>query len=181
MKKKNNLLFFIQNKIGDNMYYTNIFFIYSVVGYIIEYILYLIMGYKGGILYGPWTPIYGVGSVVVLYIYNKYIAKLKTHKILKFLCIFLTGFILLSIIEYIGGVLLKILFDKTLWNYTDYEFNIGKYAALEMGFIWSISSLILIYILKKPTDIIAKKIPKYITWILIILMICDIFFTLLFN
>ena len=74
------------------------------------------MGYKGGILYGPWTPIYGVGSVVVLYIYNKYIAKLKTHKILKFLCIFLTGFILLSIIEYIGGVLLKILFDETLLN-----------------------------------------------------------------
>lgn len=177
----NNLLFFIQNKIGDNMYYINIFFIYSVVGYIIEYILYLIMGYKGGILYGPWTPIYGVGSVFIIYIYNKYISKLKTHKILKFLCIFLTGFILLSIIEYTGGILLKICFDKTLWDYTDYEFNIGKYAALEMGLIWAISSLLLIYILKKPTDIIAKKIPKYITWILTLLFIIDTIFTFLFN
>ena len=158
------------------MYYANIFFIYSIVGYILEYIIYLICGYKGGILYGPWTPIYGIGSVVVLYIYNRYISKLKTHKILKFLCIFLTGFILLSFIEYIGGVLLEIFFDKTLWDYTDYEFNFGKYIALEMGLVWAMGSLILIYVLKKPTDFVSKKIPKYITWILIILMIIDILF-----
>lgn len=163
------------------MYYANIFFLYSIIGYILEYIIYLICGYEGGILYGFWTPIYGVGSVIVLFTYNRYISKLKMHKILKFLCIFLTGFILLSVIEYIGGVIIQVLFDKNLWDYTDYEFNVGKYAAFEMGLVWAILSLILVYLLKKPTDFIAKKIPKYITWILIILMIIDILMTFLNN
>ena len=94
------------------MYYINIFFIYSIVGYILEYIVHLITGYEGGILYGFWTPIYGVGSVIIIYLYNKYISKLKMHKILKFICIFLTGFLLLSFIEFIGGIIIKFLFNK---------------------------------------------------------------------
>lgn len=161
------------------MYYINIFFIYSIVGYILEYIVHLITGYEGGILYGFWTPIYGVGSVIIIYLYNKYISKLKMHKILKFICIFLTGFLLLSFIEFIGGIIIKFLFNKTLWDYTDYKYNIGKYASLEMGLLWSIASLILIYLLKKPTDKIVKKIPKKVTWVLIIFFFIDVFFTLL--
>ncbi len=161
------------------MYYINIFFIYSIVGYILEYIVHLITGYEGGILYGFWTPIYGVGSVIIIYLYNKYISKLKMHKILKFICIFLTGFLLLSFIEFIGGIIIKFLFNKTLWDYTDYKYNIGKYVSLEMGLLWSVISLILIYLLKKPTDKIAKKIPKKVTWVLIIFFFIDVFFTLL--
>lgn len=161
------------------MYYINIFFIYSIVGYILEYIVHLITGYEGGILYGFWTPIYGVGSVIIIYLYNKYISKLKVHKILKFICIFLTGFLLLSFIEFIGGIIIKFLFNKTLWDYTDYKYNIGKYVSLEMGLLWSVISLILIYLLKKPTDKIAKKIPKKVTWVLIIFFFIDAFFTLL--
>ncbi len=161
------------------MYYINIFFIYSIVGYILEYIVHLITGYEGGILYGFWTPIYGVGSVLIIYLYNKYISKLKMHKILKFICIFLTGFLLLSFIEFIGGIIIKFLFNKTLWDYTDYKYNIGKYVSLEMGLLWSVISLILIYLLKKPTDKIAKKIPKKVTWVLIIFFFIDVFFTLL--
>ena len=161
------------------MYYINIFFIYSIVGYILEYIAHLITGYEGGILYGFWTPIYGVGSVIIIYLYNKYISKLKMHKILKFICIFLTGFLLLSFIEFIGGIIIKFLFNKTLWDYTDYKYNIGKYVSLEMGLLWSVISLILIYLLKKPTDKIAKKIPKKVTWVLIIFFFIDVFFTLL--
>ena len=161
------------------MYYINIFFIYSIVGYILEYIVHLITGYEGGILYGFWTHIYGVGSVLIIYLYNKYISKLKMHKILKFICIFLTGFLLLSFIEFIGGIIIKFLFNKTLWDYTDYKYNIGKYVSLEMGLLWSVISLILIYLLKKPTDKIAKKIPKKVTWVLIIFFFIDVFFTLL--
>ena len=177
----NNHLFFIQDNNGDNMYYINIFFIYSILGRIIECIIHLINGYKGGILYGFWTPVYGIGSIVVIYIYNKYISKINKHKLLKFFLIFLSSMIILSILEFIGGILIKLLFNKTLWDYTDYKFNIGKYISLEMAFIWGISSIILIYLLKKPTDILAKKIPKFITWILIILFIIDLVCTLIFK
>lgn len=139
------------------MYYINIFFLYSIIGHMIELKIHLINGYKGGILYGFWTPVYGIGSVIVICLYNKFISKLKNHKILKFLTIFLSGMIILSLMEYIGGVLLKLIFNKTLWNYSNYKYNIGKYMSLEMGLILGISSVILIYLLKKPTDKIVKK------------------------
>ncbi len=163
------------------MYYTNIFFLYSIIGFILEYIMYLTIGYEGGILYGFWTPVYGIGAVIIIFTYNKFIAKLEHHKILKFLLIFLTGFILLSFIEYIGGVVIKFIFNKTLWDYSEYKFNIGKYIAFEMATLWAIASLILIYGLKGITDKIAKKIPKFITWILIILFIIDLICTVLFK
>ena len=89
--------------------------------------------------------------------------------------------IILSLMEFIGGVLLKLIFNKTLWNYSNYKYNIGKYMSLEIGLIWGISSVILIYLLKKPTDKIVKKIPKVITWILIILFIIDVIFTIIYK
>ena len=76
--------------------------------------------------------------------------------------------------------LIKIIFGETMWDYSDYEFNIGKYISLEMATVWGISSLILIY-LKEVTDKIVKKIPKFISWILIILFIIDLICTILFK
>lgn len=163
------------------MYYINNFFLYSILGFIVEYIMYLLVGYEGGFLYGPWTPIYGVGSIFILFIYNRYIEKLKHHKIIKFLIVFLTGFILLSLIEFIGGYLLEFLFHKTIWDYSDYDFNIGKYICLEMALVWGILSLVIVYITKRFSDKIVKKIPKLLTWILIILFTIDLTFSILSN
>lgn len=160
------------------MYYINVFFIYSIIGYIFEYIMYLLFGYKGGILYGCWTPIYGVGSVIILYIYNMLLYKLKKHKIIKFLYIFFSGLILLTFIEFIGGSLVELIFHKNLWDYSKYKFNIGKHICLEMSLMWGTCSLILVYILKDFINKIIKKIPKYITWILIILFITDLSITI---
>lgn len=180
-KKRNKIPFFFHYNNGDNMYYVNVFFIYSIIGYIIEYIIHLISGYDGGILYGFWTPVYGIGSLIVIYIYNKFLYKLNNHKGLRTLIIFFIGFFILSFIEYIGGILIEFIFNKTIWDYTSYKFNIGKYIALEMSLLWGISSLILIYVLKNPIDKIIKKIPKFVTWILIILFIIDLICTLIFK
>lgn len=180
-KMMNNHLFFHHYINGDNMYYINIFFIYSIIGYLFEIFIHLINGYNGGILYGFWTPVYGVGSIVVIYIYNRWIAKINKHKIIKFFLIFLSSFLILSLIEYISGIAIELVLHKTLWNYSKYKFNIGKYICLEMSLLWGLSSLILIYFLKIQTDKIAKKIPKYITWILILLFVIDLCCTLLFK
>ena len=163
------------------MYYINSFFIYSVIGYILEYIMYLVCGYEGGILYGFWTPIYGVGAVIILFIYHRYLENLKKHKIIKLFLSFLVGFLILSITEYIGGVIIDLIFNKTLWDYSDYKFNIGKYAAYEMALLWGIASISIIYITRKFTDKLAKKIPRFISWILIILFIIDVICTIIFK
>lgn len=130
-----------------------------------------------GIFFSYWTPIYGIGTIIILLI-NKWINKFNVHKILKVLYLFLFSSIILSIIEALGGYLIKWIFDIELWNYTNYRFNIGRYTALEMSIIWGLSSILLIYFIKPISDKFVKHIPKLVTYILIGLFIIDIVVTL---
>jgi len=160
------------------MYYINYFFILSIIGHILETFVY--KNGESGILFGYWTPIYGIGTIIILLI-HKYIDKLKLNKILKPIVLFLACSIILSIIEAIGGYLIEYLFHQTFWDYSNYKFNIGKYAALEMSLIWGLSSILLIYFIKPLIDKIIGKIPKYLTYILIILFILDLFLTIIIK
>lgn len=160
------------------MYYLNYFFIMSILGHIIESLFY--SNGDSGILLGYWTPIYGIGTVIILLI-NKFINKFKLNKVLKILYLFLFSAIVLSIIEALGGYLIKWIFDVEMWNYTNHKFNIGRYTSLEMSLIWGLSSVLLIYYIKPLIDKFIDKIPKILTYILVGLFIIDIFITLIIK
>ena len=158
------------------MYYINYFFIFSIIGHLIETIF--VSNFTSGILYGWWTPIYGIGTVIILLIgkmINK--IKLKDKLIFKIIITYLISMIILSLIELIGGSLIKFIFNQELWNYEKHKYNIGPYISLEMANIWGIASIIVIYVLKPIFDKIEKKIPKVITNILIFLFTLDIIIT----
>ena len=156
------------------MYYINYFFILSFFGHLIET---FVVKSNSGILFGWWTPVYGLGSVIILLI-NKYISKLNINKVSKVILLFISCGFILTIIEAIGGYLIEFIFGITFWDYTDYKFNIGKYITLEITIIWGLSSIILIYYIKTLLDKIISKIPKYFTYTLIILFIIDVISTL---
>ncbi len=160
------------------MYYINTFFIYSIFGYLYESIIYLFQSGESGILYGFWTPVYGVGVVVIFFFYCLFKNKGYSNKKIYFLE-FLVGFFLLSFLEWLGGMLLEILFDTVFWNYEGLKFNIGNYISLETAFVWGIASILGVKLLKPLSDKIEEKIPKWVTWILIILFSVDLFITLL--
>jgi len=50
------------------MNYLNIFFFFSILGHLVENIF--TTNYTSGILYGYWTPIYGVGIIIILLLNN---------------------------------------------------------------------------------------------------------------
>ena len=52
------------------MFYINCFLLYSILGFLLETIAAFIMksGFKSGILYGPWTPVYGIGAILTIII-----------------------------------------------------------------------------------------------------------------
>ena len=85
---------------------------------------------------------------------------------------------MLSLLEWIGGILIEKIFDKVFWSYYDLKFNIGHYIAIEISLCWGLASLLIIKILKL-TDKIVKKIPRLISWLLIILFFIDFTFTIL--
>lgn len=143
-----------------------------------ESIIYLFCKGESGILFFPWTPIYGIGVVIVVLCYQK-IKKFK-NSIFQYFLVFLVGFILLSILELLGGILIEKIFHTVFWSYDQFQFHIGHYVAPIISLFWGIASVFVILLLPY-TDKIIKKIPRSITWLFIILMFSDIIMTVLFK
>ena len=160
------------------MYYLKYFFVTSILGFFIESILW--HGHESGILYGPWTPVYGIGSIIIVILSNKIFKKRNINGFLKFLILFIFCFLILSFIELIGGVLIEKIFGYAFWDYTKYRFNIGKYICLEISLIWGFVSCL--FVLIKPIiDKIIKCIPNLVFYIFLTLFLIDIFCTLVFK
>lgn len=162
------------------MYYLNNFFIFSILGHIFESIIFIFLNNDGysGIFFGPWTPVYGIGIIIIILI-NKILDKFNIKLFSKIILSFFVYAIFLSLIEFIGGISIEILFHKVFWDYSNHKLNIGKYISIEMALLWGIVSCIYLFIFKRLTDKIIKKIPKYITWVLVIIFIIDIILTIL--
>lgn len=132
-----------------------------------------------GFLYGPITPIYRVGSVIILII-NKYIIKkIKCNKFFTILLQFIIFTILLTVIEFIGGFILKKLLNIELWNYNNKKYNIGKYISLDLSLIWGMFSILFIYIIHPFINKFIKKIPNKVTYIFIAIFLIDLFLTII--
>ena len=160
------------------MYYINSFFLYSLLGFIVESTIFKNTILKpSGVLNGPITLVYGVGGIVLL-IVNKYIIdKIKTNKIIKIIISFIIYTIVLTLVELICGYLCHFIFNIDMWNYTDKKYNIGKYICLEYIGVWWIYGLITTYIIKPYIDKIIKLIPKDLTYISILILALDIIIT----
>lgn len=163
------------------MYYLNCFIIYSILGFLLETIVAFITksGFNSGIMYGPWTPIYGIGVVVILLLSHYFFMNLHLPRWIETIIVFFIVSIFLSCLELIGGVLIEKAFNITFWDYSSHNFNIGKYISLEMTFVWGIATIIFIYIINPLLESMIKKIPNYITIVVLILMFSDLIITFL--
>ena len=165
------------------MYYFNCFFVYSIFGYFFEMLLTKIIGTtpKSGILYGPITPVYGVGAVIILLVSKWIFKNINTSKLLQTTIIILIVMILLTLIEWIAGEIIERTMNEVFWNYSSLKYNIGKYIALEVTLVWGLMSLILIYIINPFLDNFIKKIPTPLTLLLILFLVLDIIITFIIK
>ncbi len=157
------------------MYYINNFFFFSLFGFILESDIYKIKLSKrhSGIFYGPITEVYGFGFLMLIVLKKYFFDKLNCNKYLKLIIIFISCWISLTLIEFIGGNLLNILFDIDMWNYSNKDYNFGKYICLELSLVWGIFGTIYIYYLKEIIDKYIALIPKKISYIFIFINIVD--------
>lgn len=157
------------------MYYINIFFIYSFLGFLFENGLswFTNSNFNSGVLYGPWTFIYGI-AIFVLMIFNRFLNQYKLNKWLKVFIFFIGATILMTLIEFSGGMLIEKIFHVVYWDYTNLKFNYGNYIALETALGWGVFATLVNYLLTPLLDKLAKKIPNYVTIILVLLFIIDI-------
>lgn len=161
------------------MYYINLFFIFSIFGYIMEsfWNLFCKEKFGSGILYLPWTPIYGFGSVLIILVFNLIQKYIHVSGWLNCIFLALIMMVLLTIIEFVGGIFIEKVFHKTFWDYRPFKYNVGKYISLEISLIWAFSSVILAYIVEPIMKPFIRVIPTYITVMFICLFIIDNIFT----
>lgn len=170
---------FVNNNSGEIMFYINFFLFFSIFGYLFETLCAYIFksGFNSGILYGPWTPLYGFGVIIIMLLSNKIFESLHLNKVVETIVVFVVITIVLTVLEWLGGVLIEKLFHITFWDYSNYKFHIGKYISLEMSLLWGVGGIILIYLVIPFVCEFIKKIPFFITMILSSLFIIDFIVT----
>jgi len=159
-----------------NMYYINTFLFYSIIGHFFENFFYNKV--DSGILYGHWTPSYGLGAIIIILI-NYFICRKVKKKLIRPIVLFVACALILSLLELFSGFIIEDLFGRVFWNYSDEVFSIFKYTSLKMMIIWGISSLFFIYVIHPYMNLIIKKIPKLIYLTLAFLFIFDLIYTLI--
>ena len=114
-------------------YYINLFFINSFLGFLLETGLktFFFPGMNNGILFGPWIPVYGFGAVVIAMVSKFIFHRFQISKLWKTVLVFISVFFLLSLLEWLGGVLIEKIFHKVFWDYRDQKFNFGPYISYE--------------------------------------------------
>lgn len=110
-----------------------IFTVASIGGLILETIwVRFAMGIwqsRVGLVWGPFSPLYGVGAVILT------VALWKLRKRPMWV-VFLVSMVLGSLLEQLTGVILDEVFGATSWTYESYPDAITKYVSVRMSVIW---------------------------------------------
>ena len=124
------------------LYYFLIFFIYSVLGWLMESIYVSILQKKivnRGFLIGPDCPIYGYGSLIIILYLEQYKSNILT--------VFILGVAICSILEYITSYLMEKIFKARWWDYSDRKFNLNGRVCGENAILFGLGGILIIYII----------------------------------
>lgn len=141
------------------------FIIYSFLGWVMESIFRSICERKlinTGFLRGPFCPIYGFGATIMFLFLDRF-----ENKLILLFCI---AIIILTVWEYIVGVLLETLFHTKYWDYSDHKFNFQGRICLTNSICWGILGVLFVkYIHPFIQEVIAKIDINLINYIMAVL------------
>lgn len=149
-----------------------VFFIYGFLGWISE-VAYQTIRQKRfvnrGFLTGMICPIYGVGMLLVLLVIDNF----KNNWIL----IFIVSILLTTAIEFITGLVMKLIFHRQWWDYSDRKFNILGYICLEFSLMWGVGCTALVALHQFAIINLINGLPtsfgKIVLYILMIILFID--------
>ena len=131
------------------------FIVYSFLGFVIE-TLFALFNYgvfesRQSFLYGPFCSIYGVGAVVIILVL-KYKFFKNNHTL------FIGGFLVGSVVEYVISFFGEMILNVKWWDYSGRFLNINGRICFLYSLFWG---LLGIYLLR----VVNPKIDKFIDWI----------------
>lgn len=163
------------------MYSYNCLIFYSIVGFLLESTIYKIKGSKrhSGICYGPVTYVYGFGILGLNVLDQYFLSKTKGNKGKKLFITFISCTILMSLIEFLGGIILYKVFQTRLWDYSKKSYHLGRYLCLELSIVWGILGCFYLYFIKPLLDPLLRKIPQKFSIIVMCIQLLDIIFVIM--
>lgn len=159
------------------LFYFACFFIYSVIGWIVETSLIMIRTNKfvdRGFLIGPYCPIYGCGSIAMILYLTQYKSNILT--------VFILGVVICSVLEYLTSYIMEVLFKTRWWDYSNHKFNLNGRICGQNCLLFGLGGIIVIYAIQPFLDkfllLIPTKLFTITTIIAIITFILDFIFSL---
>ena len=153
------------------------FILYSVGGWILETLLFLIRDkkvVKRGFLFGPLCPIYGTGAVIC--------TAVMYGRIDNIFLVFLIGLLLCGTLEYLTHFIMEKLFHAMWWDYSSRRFNINGRVYLNGLLEFGAGSVLIIKVLQplvvKLTDMIPENVLYIICFALYSIILVDVSATL---
>lgn len=134
-----------------------IFIIGSILGYIFEMIVVLFQkGYfesRQGLIYGPFTPVYGIGGIVYYIVFKL----IKTREKPK---VFLISMLLGGITEYLCSYIQEKAFGTISWDYSYLLFDINGRTSLLHCTYWGIAGILYITYIEPFVEKLKQKLDK---------------------
>ena len=150
---KSKKIIFLQNLV---MY----FYISAFFGWLLETIFAFMVGNneKRGFLYSPICPIYGLGAMLLILVYNQ----IRKRKIKNNYIIFILLACTFTVLEYFSSLILELLFGMRWWDYSDLFLNFQGRISLAYSIAFSVVGMVFIKLLKNPILKFIKRIRKKI-------------------
>lgn len=130
------------------------FFAFSLVGWLWEVSLHLIMDgvfVNRGVMYGPWLPIYGSGSVMILLL----LKRLRSKPIAEFV----SAVVLCGCVEYFTSWYLEMAHNGVKWwDYSGYFLNLNGRICAEGLMVFGIGGMLIVYAAAPLFDNLIRKI-----------------------
>lgn len=141
--------------------YFLLFFIYSILGWLMEVTRILIHNKKfvnRGFLVGPYCPIYGYGALAMTFLLRKYQNDI--------LATFIFSILICGLLEYFTSYFMEKIFHARWWDYTNRKFNINGRICLDNLIAFGILGCIILYITNPFILNLISNIPNILLHIL---------------
>lgn len=142
------------------------FIVYSILGYVIETLYGLltkgVIESRQSMLYGPFCCIYGLGAICLLCIPKS--AKKNNWTL------FIAGFIIGSVVEYIVSWVGEVIFNIKWWDYLNFPLNINGRVCVYFSIFWGILTICLNKVINPTVDKVLGKVPIKILHVLTVII-----------
>lgn len=124
--------------LGISIWHLFIYFtVFCILGFLLEtvyaFITKGVVESRKGFMYGPVCPIYGLGGIV-LAIFLQYFKKNN-------FTLFLGGFVIGSVVEYLISFIAEVVFNVKWWDYSYMTFNINGRICLLYSVFWGLLAI----------------------------------------